>query len=688
MRKSVLVLLLALIAATAFAAEDQQQPVDAEQAGQNRELTEEEEKALFAKQIADGKQALHNLFEWARQNGATIEGVDVEYFEDKGWGMVAKEEKKAEQVVVDIPMSLAVSSNNDLLVKFAKVFEEKVPATLVPQVSLTLNLLRHRVLGNKSPLAPYVSILGFGVDPRLPFVYQGAAKEVMEDVAEVHEETKATVEVIQSVYKIIAEHFSPHYEEIFAGSDDVMAAIAEMKKSENATALLREMVSFSDVVRASSVIWTRSWTISDKNGKMAAALVPVVDMFNHKDYVGKLDNKYGEGAEENMVKSVRVVTTVDVKPGEQVHVSYGSSFDNSHLLCRFGFIREGSEHEMFRVYGDGFFGVGKYAPPAQLVGRARQCEEMRKAAEEAGIDPNLACSPFIARSPHQASGFLASGHPDESLLPRARLALLDALWKNAWDRQSKAFLEGEEGSPVYGENDIVRWPMKVVDNAAEGEKKEGETSEEAAEAGKSLIVPPLLLRDMGLADLIALRRKDHPYLEGLTAEQNETMFSAVEVLLRALQGEMIDDGFEQTVYGLLKTFINDEFNGMKNLTIPATLVPEGLPVLTSDIKYVTIVQKAQPEGSDEKKGEKTEVEIESIILQPRCRITQEGEKALLANVDSVLRDVLHLRFQKVRIGRAAEALLEEAIAELKNPKKDESVADTGANKADADRTEL
>lgn len=111
----------------------------------------------------------------------------------------------------------------------------------------------------------------------------------MEGLPEVEEEAKATVEVIQAVFEIMKTHFSPHYEEIFAGAAALEQHKEAAKQSENYTAHMEGMVTFADIVRITSVIWTRSWTVSDGNGALEAVLVPVVDLFNHKEGAGSIE---------------------------------------------------------------------------------------------------------------------------------------------------------------------------------------------------------------------------------------------------------------------------------------------------------------------------------------------------------------------------------------------------------------
>ncbi|XP_044291795.1 actin-histidine N-methyltransferase isoform X2 [Varanus komodoensis] len=239
--------------------------------------------------VFDGKREdyFSDLIKWARDNGASTEGFEVDNFGEEGFGLRATREIKAEELFLWVPRKLLMtveSAKNSVL---GSLYSQDRILQAMGNITLAFHLLCERC-NPSSFWLPYIQTLPS--EYNTPLYFEEEEVQYLQSTQAIHDvfsQYKNTVRQYAYFYKVIQTH-------------------------PNASKLpLKDSFTYDDYRWAVSSVMTRQNQIPAEDGsRVTLALIPLWDMCNHTN--GLITTGYN--LEDDRCECVALQ---DFKAGEQ-----------------------------------------------------------------------------------------------------------------------------------------------------------------------------------------------------------------------------------------------------------------------------------------------------------------------------------------------------------------------------------
>ncbi|KAG5677058.1 hypothetical protein PVAND_006842 [Polypedilum vanderplanki] len=258
------------------------------------------------------EEAIKRFTEWCKSEGAKFDRVEIKRLPGYGFGLIAKEPMKENEVFIEIPEKMIFS--------YSKI-ENHIPEALKQKVFLECPLFENmsvrlaialmvEKMNIKSKFKPYFDVL----PEKFRTVLYFTPKEMKE-----LQGTSAFSPAIKQV-KFIATQYSFLHNYLMASSEDNEPVLKE----------LRDNFTYEFYRWAVSCVMTRQNLIPRENDEKESVLVPAWDMANHAN--GPINTQYNDEA-----KQIESFCLKDFDVNEQVTIAYGSR-SNIDFLIHNGFV--------------------------------------------------------------------------------------------------------------------------------------------------------------------------------------------------------------------------------------------------------------------------------------------------------------------------------------------------------------
>ncbi len=263
------------------------------------------------------------IAEWVGSNGGISEAVVPALDSDRGLGLVTTRAIRRGDVLLSVPLTLALSAESALRSSIG-VYLEAFEPVLADYAFIALALLHERRLGDQSELAPWLaadSLLPPGGFSDLPLVWEP------EEITELDAATIAGAA---------------------ARRDDVLTDYAWLAENVfDASPVFFPMSVFSveAYTAAIALAISRSVTVTDADGVATPMLLPLLDLPNHDGakpgavVQGRLAKDSGFFGKGKAPPSAVLVATRELAESAPVCVRYGSD-TAGELLVDHGFVEE------------------------------------------------------------------------------------------------------------------------------------------------------------------------------------------------------------------------------------------------------------------------------------------------------------------------------------------------------------
>jgi len=249
---------------------------------------------------ANAKAQLKAFEAWLRANGAVFKG-DVARFGEFGRGMRVLEDLQPGDVILDIPESLWMTEASANRTAYGPVLKQLRDGKHIDETQAVALLLLTEKYNSSSFWKPWLDVLPLEFETPLYYPAEDLQELVGTSALDIRDKQVKQIEALQKVVEMVGE--------------------------QNPDVFPKDLFTQATLAWSLSTVWARSAVGPDFN---TVALIPLVDMLNHRDD-GLLANFTAKS------DAVVLLAANNVNLGEQVFLNYGTR-TSSQLLATYGFL--------------------------------------------------------------------------------------------------------------------------------------------------------------------------------------------------------------------------------------------------------------------------------------------------------------------------------------------------------------
>ncbi|XP_039123840.1 fructose-bisphosphate aldolase-lysine N-methyltransferase, chloroplastic isoform X1 [Dioscorea cayenensis subsp. rotundata] len=260
---------------------------------------------------------LDSFWQWATDKGAVSSSLKPGFFVPEGLGLLAQRNISGNEVVLEVPKSLWITSE---LVAASDL--GRLCTGFKPWVSISLFLLCERSKGDASPWRPYIDILPQSTDSTIFWSE--------EELAEI--QGTQLLSTTLGVKEYVQSEFLKVENEVILPNKNIFPST----------------ITFDDFLWAFGML--RSRAFSRLRGENLV-LIPLADLINHNYRIKSEDDSWEIKAKgifsRELIFSLR--TPVPVNMGEQVYIQYDLKKSDAELAMDYGFIESTSDRQIYTM---------------------------------------------------------------------------------------------------------------------------------------------------------------------------------------------------------------------------------------------------------------------------------------------------------------------------------------------------